>query len=227
MTPVESTTAAVARLGFTVVPKVLTASEIENLIATLGKLDAAGRRGLLNRPAVKELACSARLLDLARPHLSAKPRPVQALYLDKSAELNWSVNWHQDLTVPVKTHSTVPGFSVWSVKDGVPHVQPPVEFLEQMITIRLHLDDCDQTNGALRVLPGSHRHGRLSAERIRQLREECPEFLCRVPAGGALVMRPLLLHGSSRSKSDRHRRVLHIDYAGFELPQPLAWHEPE
>ncbi len=40
--------------------------------------------------------------------------------------------------------------------------------------------------------------------------------------GFAIV--PLLLHASSRSTSDR-RRVLHIEFAGFSLPQPLDWQE--
>jgi ectoine hydroxylase-related dioxygenase (phytanoyl-CoA dioxygenase family) len=104
-------------------------------------------------------------------------------------------------------------------------VQPPVELLEQILTLRLHLDDCDETNGALRVIPGSHRHGKHSAERIRELRTQQPDYLCSVPAGGALVMRPLLLHASSRSQTGAHRRILHIEYAGFSLPENLAWHE--
>src|SRR5205809_630917 len=97
-----------------------------------------------------------------------------------------------------------PGFGPWSVKDGVPHVQPPVHLLEQMLTTRLHLDDCDETNGALRVLPGSHRLGRLSGERIRQLRGRHPDHVCHLSAGDALLMRPLLLHASSRSRSNHH-----------------------
>jgi hypothetical protein len=37
-------------------------------------------------------------------------------------------------------------------------------------------------------------------------------------------MRPLLLHASSRSVSERRRRVLHIEFAGFSLPPQLEWH---
>ena len=94
-----------------------------------------------------------------------------------------------------------------------------------MLTLRLHLDDADETNGALRVLPGSHRQGRLSAERIREMRDQQSEFLCAVSAGDALLMRPLLLHSSGRSTSARHRRVLHIEYAAFTLTPGLNWHE--
>ena len=94
-----------------------------------------------------------------------------------------------------------------------------------MLTVRLHLDDADEFNGALRVLPGSHRLGRLSSERIQELRSRQSDFLCAVSAGDALLMRPLLLHASSRSTSARHRRVLHIEYAAFTLPDELNWHE--
>ena len=157
--------------------------------------------------------------------LPPSPRPVRALYFDKSPGANWLVAWHQDLTLAVRTRVEVQGFGPWSIKDGVQHVQPPVGLLEQMLTVRLHLDDCDETNGALRVLPGTHRLGRLDAERIRELREEHSEVVCKVAAGGVLLMRPLLLHASARSQSTRHRRMLHIDYAGFGLPEPLGWYE--
>ena len=42
-------------------------------------------------------------------------------------------------------------------------------------------------------------------------------------AGDVLLMRPLLLHASGRSQGTRQRRVLHIEYAGFELPEELRW----
>jgi ectoine hydroxylase-related dioxygenase (phytanoyl-CoA dioxygenase family) len=107
----------------------------------------------------------------------------------------------------------------------VPHVQPPVELLGKMLAVRLHLDDCDETNGALRVLPGTHWHGRLTANRVTSLRQETPEIVCRAQVGDALLMRPLLLHASGRSQGEGHRRVLHIEFAGFELPEGLRFHE--
>ncbi len=215
----------VERDGFAMVPAVLDAAERGELAEVLGTVPGAGRRGLLALPAVAELACSERLLGLVRPHLAPEPRPVRAIYFDKSPGANWLVAWHQDLTLALKECADHPGFGPWSEKDGIPHVQPPVELLAQMLTIRLHLDDADETNGALRVLPGSHRLGRLSAERIQSLRSGQAEVLCSAAAGDALLMRPLLLHASSRSTSARHRRVLHIEYAAFALPGNLRWHE--
>src|SRR5690606_36458177 len=104
--------------------------------------------------------------------------------------------------------------------------QPPVELLKQMLTVRLHLGDADETNGALKVVPGSHRSGRLDADAIAAFREREGEVLCRAKAGDALLMRPLLLHASARAEAgDRQRRVLHIEYCGVDLPDELEWAE--
>jgi hypothetical protein len=211
--------------GFSIAAGVIGVAERETLLSVLGPVSGAGRRGLLAVPAVATLAHSPRLLDLVRPHLSPEPFPVRAIYFDKSSEANWLVPWHQDLTLALRAHAEVPGFGPWSTKDGIPHVQPPIDFLQKMLTIRLHLDDADESNGALRVLPGSHCLGRLSSKRIQELRVQQPEFICAASAGDALLMRPLLLHASGRSSSTRHRRILHIEYAAFALPGELEWHE--
>ncbi len=210
--------------GFAIVPNVLDASACHALTTLLGDANGAGTRGMLRIAEVAALAQSL-LTDLVRPHLPDKPVPVRGIYFDKCAETNWLVAWHQDLTLALKEHVEAPGFGPWSVKEGVPHVQPPMMLLEQMLAVRLHLDDTDAANGALRVLSGTHRLGRLNAETIQRCRETGDEVLCEAKAGDVLLMRPLLLHASSRSTSPRRRRVLHIEFAGFSLPKPLEWHE--
>jgi hypothetical protein len=131
------------------------------------------------------------------------------------------------VTIAVRSRADVEGFGPWSEKDGVPHAQAPARLLDQIITVRLHLDTCDETNGALRVLSGSHKFGRVEISALMGLRKECTETVCKVSVGGALIMRPLLLHASGRSRINGHRRVLHIEYAGFDLPEPLQWHEAD
>jgi hypothetical protein len=204
---------------------VFSESECEELIEELGPASGAGRRGILELAPIAKLSRSERLLSLVRPHLPAQARPVRGIYFDKTPETNWLVAWHQDLTIAVRDKIDVRGYGPWSLKEGVPHVQPPVQLLEQMLTVRLHLDDCDESNGALHVIPGSHRSGRLSTEAIRRLRSEQITVVCRVAAGDALLIRPLLLHSSGRSRSGGHRRVLHIEYASFALPHGLQWNE--
>lgn len=211
--------------GFAIARNVLPANTRAELIAVLGPVEGAGRRGLLRESVVARTAGSESILDLVRPHLPAEPLPVRAIYFDKSPDTNWLVAWHQDVTLAVRAKADVPEFGPWSIKDGVPHVQPPAALLEKMLTVRLHLDDADELNGALRIIPGSHRDGKFSATNIAEIRKRSSEVVCSVLAGDALLMRPLLLHASGRSESPRHRRVLHIEYAGFSLPDGLEWHE--
>lgn len=208
--------------GFALLPQVVDAATCESLRDLLGDAEGAGSRGVLRLAEVMKLARTL-LTDLVRPYLPGVPVPVRGIYFDKRPGTNWLVAWHQDLTLALKERSEVPGWGPWSAKDGVPHVQPPVECLEQMLTVRLHLDDADADNGALRVLAGTHRLGRLSAESIAECRETHTEVLCAAKAGDALLMRPLLLHASARSTSERRRRVLHLEFAGFSLPPPLEW----
>jgi hypothetical protein len=219
----------VSRDGYGLACPVLEEHECKALIKHLGPVTGAGRRGLLGDVRVAALAASEKLCELVRPHLTLSdtqaPRPVRAIYFNKSPDSNWLVAWHQDLTICVQEKVDAAGFGPWSVKDDVPHVQPPIAMLENMLTLRLHLDDADETNGALKVLPGSHAHGRLPAEAIQRYRQETPEHLCTVRAGDALLMRPLLLHASGRSTADKQRRVLHIEYAGYDLPAGMQWAE--
>jgi ectoine hydroxylase-related dioxygenase (phytanoyl-CoA dioxygenase family) len=102
-------------------------------------------------------------------------------------------------------------------------VQPPVAVLENMCTIRIHLDDCDAGNGALKVVAGTHRQGVLPPAALPALIPAAT--VCAVPAGGAMLMRPLLLHASNRSTSPRPRRVVHLEFASAELPSGLRWRE--
>jgi ectoine hydroxylase-related dioxygenase (phytanoyl-CoA dioxygenase family) len=182
------------------------------------------RRNLLDVAAVRELARSERVRELVTPILGEGCFAVRGILFDKTPEANWKVVWHQDLSIAVQEKRDAPGFGPWSEKAGVTHVQPPIEILERMLAVRLHLDACDETNGPLRVLAGSHRRGRLDAAQISAAREATPETVCLAPRGGALLMRPLLLHASSPATVAAHRRVLHLEWAGEELPHGLMWH---
>src|SRR5262245_19142503 len=117
----------IERHGFAVASRVIDAARQQEFLSVLGPTSGAGRRGVLALPAVATLARSVRLLDLVRPHFSSEPFPVRAIYFDKSREANWMVSWHQDLTLAVRARVEIPGFGPWSTKEGIPHVQPPIE----------------------------------------------------------------------------------------------------
>lgn len=225
--------------GFEIARGLAGGEEIKKLRAALGETKGAGRRLALDGTAVAALLAlpgvrrvlDAKLGASERPDLegpaAGEPHrmwlPVRAIFFDKSPDANWLVPWHQDLMIAVSERHEVPGFGPWSVKDGIPHVLPPVEILARMITLRLSLDDCDAGNGALRVIPGTHTLGRVADGDLAALRETRGEVLCAMKAGDALLMRPLLLHASSRAADARQRRVLHVEFATEELPEPLRW----
>ena len=109
-------------------------------------------------------------------------------------------------------------------KAGICHVQPPIEILEKMIALRIHLDDADETNGALKVVPKSHKNGRLRADEIQNLLKANETELCGIKRGEAFLMRPMLVHASSKGTNPKHRRVIHIEYSTENLPNGLEFY---
>ena len=148
---------------------------------------------------------------------------IQAIAFDKTPASNWKVTWHQDLMFPFARPVTTPGFDLLSVKDGIDYARPPRAVLEELLAVRFHLDDCDETNGPLRVAPGSHRNGILKSTEIHGAVERFREISCLTKSGQALLMRPLILHASSQSTIPKHRRVLHFVYHSGTLTSE-AWH---
>ncbi len=152
-------------------------------------------------------------------------RPVRSILFDKTPQENWPVLWHQDLTIAVRERHECEGYGPWSIKEETPHVQPPLALLEQMMTMRLHLDETPAENGALKVVPGSHQLGRIRSEQIPDLTSDAV-VTCACQAGDILLMSPLLLHSSSRSMVPQHRRVIHVEFAPSDALDPrLQWYE--
>ena len=226
MTPVR---AQIEAEGFAIIHEPLLLpgqiGELEQLLTPPHTSDG-GQRNLLDRPDIIALANSRALLRLVEPVLGPYAFPVRAILFDKTPQANWKVAWHQDLTIAVRKRLPLPGFGPWSTKAGVIHVQPPVGYLEEMLSVRLHLDDCGPANGPLRVLPGSHRAGKIPEHQIPVWRTRLPEQICLVPRGCTMLMRPLLLHASSPATVATHRRVLHVEYASQPLLDGLEWRWP-
>ncbi|EPX56333.1 hypothetical protein D187_007675 [Cystobacter fuscus DSM 2262] len=225
--------ARIEREGFALLPEAVPDAGVEALLARLSTLSPGteprrrgGTRQLFEAvPEAREYARSGAMRAAAEAVLGPGCFAVRALLFDKTPEANWKVIWHQDLTIAVRERHPVEGFGPWSEKAGIPHVQPPTGLLERMVAVRLHLDDCGAENGPVRVLPGSHRAGRLGPDAIAAWRERTAPVDCLVPRGGLLVMRPLLLHASSPATAPAHRRVLHLEYAAESLPEGLEWYE--
>ena len=224
--------------GFAILRNVFSPAEIAALIDALSEIGSRAGvrsrggvyaiRALLEASApVRELANSPKLDLIVSNYLGAPALPVRGTLFDKTPRANWLVPWHQDRTICVDSRREVEGFGPWTRKAGVWHVQPPALILEGMLSVRIHLDDSDERNGALRVLRGTHRVGRLTVDEIAGEVQAGQPVTCAVGAGDVVLMRPLILHASSASAEAAHRRVIHLDYAGAQLPGGLRWRASE
>jgi ectoine hydroxylase-related dioxygenase (phytanoyl-CoA dioxygenase family) len=203
--------------GYSVVQNVFARAEMvaaaEKLASNTLQRTKAGARHVLNVPVVRELAVDPRLLAIARQFVGAAAVPFRATLFDKSPTANWLVVWHQDTALPMRERIQCGDWGPWSTKAGVLYAHAPAWALEQVIALRVSLDDSLMTNGPLRVLPGTHRGGVYTDEQIGRLAQSTTPVDCVAPSGGVIAMRPLTVHASSKSIDSQPRRVLHIEYS--------------
>ena len=82
------------------------------------------------------------------------------------------------------------------------------------------LDDFTPQNGATRVVPGSHRSGKLPQEALGDPAAPHPdELLLTGKAGTVAVMNAHTWHGATANRTDRPRRALHAFYTRWDKPQ--------
>ncbi|HLK30372.1 MAG TPA: phytanoyl-CoA dioxygenase family protein [Puia sp.] len=148
---------------------------------------------------------------------------VKSIYFDKPEKSNWFVAYHQDLTISVDKKIDIKDFGPWTVKQNQFSVQPPLKILEENFTIRIHLDETNDENGALKVLPKSHLSGICRLDSMSFKKEN--EKVCDVKKGGIMIMKPLLFHASGRTTNNHKRRVIHIEFGKSLLPADLKWSE--
>ena len=209
--------------GWSIIRTDLAPSVFQSLRDSAFTEQGPGARCLLDLPTVRQAAVSLRAMLIKSGFLPESAVAIQAIAFDKTPGTNWKVTWHQDVMFPFARPVTAPGFELASVKEGVAYARPPREVLEGLLAVRLHLDDCDETNGPLRVAAGSHRNGVLKSVEIHDALERSPKTTCFAKEGDALLMKPLLLHASSQATTPKHRRVLHIVYHSGK-PVPETWH---
>jgi ectoine hydroxylase-related dioxygenase (phytanoyl-CoA dioxygenase family) len=205
------------RDGFAILQHLVESEDIHRLLRALEESPAhrsrAGVRHLLSNPGVAELATNRRMLEIAQSVLGNDAFPFKVTLFDKSPDANWLITWHQDTALPLREKIDTVGWGPWSTKEGIVYAHAPARALEGIVALRLHLDDSNEENGPLRVIPGTHRQGVLSDQQVATIVGQIEPVTCLVGQCGVIVMRPLIIHASSKSQSDRPRRVLHIEYA--------------
>lgn len=221
--------------GFTVINNIFSEDEIEKISEVIQNIDTsketfrksedlfAIRQFLKEIPDVKEFIFNDNVKEIIKEIFGEKYFTVKSIYFDKPEKSNWYVAYHQDLTISVDKKVELENFGPWTTKQNQFAVQPPLEILENIFTIRIHLDDTDENNGALKVVPKSHSKGIYRPETIDWNVET--ENICNVEKGGIMIMKPLLLHGSNRTTNGKKRRVIHIEFSDKELPEVLNWSE--
>jgi len=220
--------------GYTVINGIFTHQEIGLISESIFQADSskstfrktkdlfAIRQFVKGIPGIKPLIFNEKMNAIVCKYFGKDYFIVKSIYFDKPEDSNWFVAWHQDLTISVHKKLDLPGFGSWTVKQDQYSVQPPLGVLENIFTIRIHLDDTDEKNGALRVIPGSHLKG---IQRYSPDESKHKEEVCNVQSGGIMIMRPLLLHASNRTKNTSRRRVIHIEFCNLHLPEGLNWAE--
>lgn len=223
--------------GYAIVKGCLTADEVSRLISTIESATESWQSAAVRRrsevyavrnllevvPGLDAIFRVPRVRVVLRSAVGSRPYLTRAILFDKTASANWHVSWHQDLSVAVKSRADVADWTAWSLKAGIHHAQPPFEVMQHMVTLRIHLDPCQAEHGALRVIPGSHRFGRLAEAQVSELTRDVSPVICGASAGDALVLRPLILHSSNAATAIGHRRVLHFEFSPMAAPSPLEW----
>ncbi len=206
-----------AKNGYWIEPIVFTQSECDSLLRKLSELRSSkrvgGRRNLMQCSAVQEFANDSRLLDLALSLTGKNMLAYKATLFEKTEQANWLVAFHQDTALPVEQIPTGEGWGSASVKQGLTFAHAPTKVLERILALRIHLDDSTSSNGPLRVIPGSHQMRWLTDVEFQAAQDASEPLECTTPCGGVIAMRPLILHASSKSDTEKSRRVLHIEYA--------------
>lgn len=221
--------------GFSILPDIFSEPEVDALIhfietAATGNdnfrkdKDLFAIRNFIGElPGIQPLLWTPRFNRLIDQLLGTDYFLIKSIYFNKPTHSNWLVPWHQDLTISVDNKVTIEGFGPWTTKQGLCAVQPTADFLEDIYTMRIHLDDCDETNGALKVVKGSHKAGKMTDAEIAAF--EKPPTSCPVRKGGIMIMRPMLLHASGKRTKPAERRVIHLEFTAKQLPSGLQWRE--
>ena len=221
--------------GLTILDPIYTDEEINNILAIINNSDSSNstfrkstdlfaiRQFLKELPQTVMLIFNDKLKSIIKEIVGNNYFVVKSIYFDKPETSNWYVSYHQDLTISVDKKIELDNFGPWTIKQNQFAVQPPTDILENITTLRIHLDDTDKHNGALRVIPKSHLKKIYRPETINW--EVETEISCSVNKGGIMLMKPLLLHSSGRTTNNTKRRVIHIEFSNIELPLELNWSE--
>lgn len=216
--------------GFSITPIFYSEKEILKLIKCIDdyfliskKSNYAIRQLIRVIPEMEPFIFNKNLIHLIKEVVGSDYFLTKAIYFNKPKEANWFVPFHQDLSISVVEKHEVENYKNWTFKQQQIGVQPPLNILENIFTIRIHLDKTTKNNGALRIIPSSHNNGILKMDSIDWNAKK--ELVCNIVKGATMLMKPLVLHASNRTINTSQRRVIHLEFSNKELDFPIKWLE--
>ena len=158
-------------------------------------------------PTLHALVRSQPVLEVAEALIGPDLALFETKFLMKASRLGGEIPWHQD-------------FAYWVQLTDAPH----------QISCLVAIDDADEENGCLMVIPGSHRQGLLPHRvNARTFSRTLPdELVDRAKAvtlptkgGTGVIFGPFMVHGSGPNRSPRERRSMTMVFtaAGLGVPQ--------
>jgi len=157
--------------------------------------------------AVNNYVSSLEFIEKAQLYLDGNVEIKRAIVFNKTEDNNWAIGWHQDRAMTISNED---------VK------KLPLDWINKMITICIHLDDVSEKNGCMKIMPKTHKIGLLSPQKINEYTAENSEVYCEGSAGSALVMRSHMIHGSDFGSHPSQRRVLHLELCS-QFPCEVQW----
>lgn len=221
--------------GYSILSNLYSSKEIDKILNCIENAEQEGnsflktkdlfaiRQLLKNIPELANLLFTNQLIALLFELFESEYFLTKAIYFDKPIDSNWFVAYHQDLSISVDRKAELGSYTNWTYKKEQYGVQPPIQILQNTVTLRIHLDKTDKDNGALKVIPKSHLKGIIRVDSEDWSGEN--EHICEVEKGGAMLMKPLTLHASGRTLNGQRRRVIHLEFNQHQLAEPLNWIE--
>jgi len=198
--------------GFLALPGILSASEVAALVARLDAL--AELEGERAGSETHQEAGTMRLSDLVNKDplfdiSFTQPRVLAAVAHVLRGDLRLS---------SLNSRSSLPGHGLQGLHpDWETAVAPGNYYACNSVWL---LDEFTEENGPTRLVPGSHRSGKLPGDEMASASETHPrEVRLVAPAGTVIVFNANVWHGGTLNRSPRPRRAMHAYFCRRDQPQ--------
>lgn len=210
--PEASAAGSLDRDGFVVLPGILSAPAIAGLNERIAQLVAAeGAQAGIEVHQEAGTSRLANLVDKGACFRACLAEPRVAACIDHVLAGDWRLS-------ALNYRAALPGAGGQALHaDWAGAVRAPDWQVCNSVWL---LDDFTVHNGATRVVPGSHRWGRLPGEVMPDPSARHPdEVVVEAPAGSVIVFNSHLWHGGTRNRSPLPRRALFAYFTRRNQPQ--------